>query len=131
VFLGGLTISETEEPAERSGGFICPNVSCRKIFAKPLKASILQQGSVKSYDACPFCLTEISSNSALVTLSVPVKEKSSQQDNISTQVEAAGKSLQCKNHFGYLSERTIKGQIPDECLTCRDIVSCMLKKTLE
>jgi hypothetical protein len=131
LFFGGLTISKTEESAKRSGGFICPNVSCRKIFAKPLKASNLQQGSLKAFDACPYCLTEVSSNSAIITLSDPVKEERFQKNDVSTQVETVGKSPQCKKHFGYLSERPSKGQIPDECLTCSEIVSCMLKKTTE
>jgi hypothetical protein len=58
-------------------------------------------------------------------------EESTEQDNAPTQVEAVGNSLECKNHFGYLGERSLKGQIPDECLTCKEIVHCMLKKTLE
>jgi len=38
-------------------------------------------------------------------------------------------SSQCKNHFGYLSQQSVKGQIPDECMVCKDVIQCMLKKT--
>jgi hypothetical protein len=42
--------------------------------------------------------------------------------------EPAEKSAGCNYHLGYLSERSSKEQIPDECMTCKDIVECMLKK---
>jgi hypothetical protein len=34
----------------------------------------------------------------------------------------------CAHHLGYLSEKSSKDQIPDECMMCKDIVTCMLKK---
>jgi hypothetical protein len=34
----------------------------------------------------------------------------------------------CQYHLGYLSEREHKEQIPDECISCKDILECMLKK---
>jgi hypothetical protein len=33
----------------------------------------------------------------------------------------------CKHHFGYLSQRSSKEKIPEECITCENIVQCMLK----
>jgi hypothetical protein len=41
------------------------------------------------------------------------------------------KPVVCHFHLGYLSERAQKEQIPEECLVCRDIVDCMLKKMRE
>ncbi len=38
------------------------------------------------------------------------------------------KPAACHFHLGYLSERTQKEQIPDQCLVCEDIVECMLRK---
>ena len=38
------------------------------------------------------------------------------------------KSPTCKYHLGYLSEREQKEQIPDDCICCKDILECMLKK---
>jgi hypothetical protein len=43
-------------------------------------------------------------------------------------VDVPQQSSSCGFHLGYLSERDPKGQIPDECMTCKDIVECMLKK---
>jgi hypothetical protein len=34
----------------------------------------------------------------------------------------------CQYHLGYLSEREKNRQIPDECIICKDIVECMLRK---
>ena len=34
---------------------------------------------------------------------------------------------QCSHHFGYLSERSSKEKIPEECMACGEIVNCMLK----
>jgi hypothetical protein len=56
-----------------------------------------------------------------------MKEEKVTQESISTQVGTNGKSI-CLNQFGYLSERKTKEQIPDECLTCKDILQCMQKK---
>ena len=33
----------------------------------------------------------------------------------------------CTHHFGYLSERSSKEKIPEECMACPEIVNCMLK----
>jgi hypothetical protein len=38
------------------------------------------------------------------------------------------KPVSCKFHLGYLSEREQKQEIPDECIICKDIVECMLKR---
>jgi hypothetical protein len=38
---------------------------------------------------------------------------------------------ECRHYLGYLSEKSAKEQIPDECMMCKDIVSCMLKKMKE
>jgi PP-loop superfamily ATP-utilizing enzyme len=64
-------------------------------------------------------------------LSDGAKQENAGQDDASKQAEAHGISPDCRNHFGYLSERSLKQRIPDECMTCKEIVHCMLKKTLE
>ncbi len=33
----------------------------------------------------------------------------------------------CAHHFGYLSKRSTKEKIPEECIVCENIVQCMLK----
>ena len=35
----------------------------------------------------------------------------------------------CHYHPGYLGEQKHKEQIPDECMVCKDIIECMIRKT--
>jgi hypothetical protein len=34
---------------------------------------------------------------------------------------------QCVRNFGYLSERSKGEEIPDECMTCGEMLDCMVK----
>ena len=67
----------------------------------------LQLGPDALYDACPYCLTKISSNDRAAV--VPIEE-----------------SRSCQHHLGYLRDRDKKTDVPDECMICKDIVDCML-----
>ncbi|MEM2108161.1 MAG: hypothetical protein QXL10_02615 [Candidatus Bathyarchaeia archaeon] len=53
-----------------------------------------------------------------------VKEKTPSKGHFQTHEKPSG----CSYYLGYLSERSSKDKIPDECLICKDIVECMLKK---
>jgi hypothetical protein len=44
---------------------------------------------------------------------------------------AAEAPSECAHYLGYLSEKSSSEQIPDECMMCKDIVTCMLKKMKE
>jgi len=37
------------------------------------------------------------------------------------------KTQKCVHHFGYLSTRSSKEKIPEECMMCENIVQCMLR----
>jgi len=41
--------------------------------------------------------------------------------------ESSPKVQGCVHHFGYLSERSKKEKIPEECMICGNVVQCMLK----
>jgi hypothetical protein len=107
--------------------FTCPNPLCEKVFINPLKALNLQQQTGEPYSACPYCLTEIVINQIVpnnepeekVDKSIPYKEKPMLNKE---------KPADCRYKFGYLSEREKKDQIPDECICCKDILECMLRK---
>jgi hypothetical protein len=51
--------------------------------------------------------------------SVDFKEK--------TLAESSPKVQGCIYHLGYLSKRSKKEKIPEECMICENIVQCMLK----
>jgi hypothetical protein len=95
----------------------------------------LQSNSADPYDACPYCLTEITQGEESIELpaeSPEVEAEHEVADEVVTKetVGVPQQSSSCGFHLGYLSERS-KGQIPDECMTCKDIVECMLKKMRE
>ncbi|MEM3700365.1 MAG: hypothetical protein QXL57_05815 [Candidatus Bathyarchaeia archaeon] len=104
------------------------------MFTAPLKAENLNLKHAKSYNACPYCLTEIT-----VEKSAPIIE-TSQKAEVELEVkaqevivkeketlQAPPKTQGCAHHFGYLSERKTKEKIPEECMMCENIVQCMLK----
>lgn len=121
---GTSAISQTDEQKETAHNFRCPNVSCHRTFAKPLKASNLQKQSGEPYDACPYCLTEI-------TVDDEEHGDAVEQNCAPTVFQNATKSPECKKHLGYLGERSVKEPVPDECMMCTAVVQCMLKKALE
>jgi hypothetical protein len=118
-----------------SHNFACPNPSCGKNFATPLKAKNFSSRGAKPYDACPYCLTEI----PVATISATTEEEQKQEielpkikketsplteekpDHTSPKVQG------CAHHLGYLSKRSPKEKIPESCMMCEKIVQCMLK----
>jgi hypothetical protein len=115
------------EHGGKKKAFTCQNPSCKKTFTAPLKTLNLQQTAPEPYFTCPHCLTKIETidgslkadeKAQLKVNQVESKEKLDNNDNAAA----------CNYHPGYLSERTQKEQIPDDCLVCKDIVDCMLRK---
>jgi len=106
----------------------------------------LQQDSEEPYDACPYCLTEILlEDEPSVTYDEPEETFETDETeepeeaetdveetvHVEEQVETPEAPSECAYYLGYLSERSSKEQIPDECMMCKDIVTCMLKKMKE
>ena len=105
----------------------------------------LQQDSEEPYEACPYCLTEIvPDEEPSVTYDEPepfepeeteeleeADAEIEEPEPLEEHVETPEAASECRHHIGYLSERSSKEQIPDECILCKDIVSCMLKKMKE
>ena len=110
--------------------YTCSNVKCGKTFAKPLKATNLRQATLEPYDACPYCLNEVAPavEQASIESTVTATENSAPEQHDAG--PTAGNSA-CRNYFGYLSRQSLKGEIPDECMVCKEVINCMLKKTLE
>jgi hypothetical protein len=131
-------MSRIEAKTKKSNEFTCPNVSCGKVFTKPLRALDLQQDNEEPYDACPYCLTEIKIDTeppfacdkpeAETFEAEETETEVEDQKPIDDHLETPEAPSECPHHLGYLSERSSKEQIPDECMMCKDIVTCMLKK---
>jgi hypothetical protein len=103
----------------------------------------LQQDAEEPYDACPYCLTEIKlEEEAPPTFEEPEIQEPEETEKLPEEAEAeveetpsveepvktAEAPSDCLHYLGYLSEKSSKEQIPDECMMCKDIVTCMLKK---
>ena len=107
----------------------CTNPSCGKIFELPLKALNLQEESAKPYSACPFCLTKITDPELEIAEEKTSKQPQNEQlSNKEKSAKSKEKPTGCRYHLGYLSERQQGQQIPDDCIVCKNIVDCMLKK---
>jgi hypothetical protein len=115
--------------------YTCPNPSCGRVFTNPVKAENLCSKDTDVYDACPFCLTEITveKNQATIEEKKDLEKKKikSEQARVysrkETVAESPPKVQKCTHQFGYLSKRSSKEKIPEECMMCENIVQCMLK----
>jgi hypothetical protein len=99
----------------------------------------LQQDTEEPYDACPYCLTEIVlDDEPTVAPDEPetfepeeTETEVEEAAHVEEQVESSETPSGCLHYLGYLSEKSSKEKIPDECMMCKDIVTCMLKKMKE
>jgi hypothetical protein len=101
----------------------------------------LQNNPSETYFSCPYCLTEIEIVKAPTRLIVEQDEtEEAGRETVQPEIEpeetkinqeSSTNKVACNFHPGYLSERSSNEQIPDECLVCKDIVDCMLKKMRE
>lgn len=115
--------------------YTCPNPSCGRVFTNPIKAENLRSKDAEVYDACPFCLTEITLEKKAITIeekkNLEKKKTKSEQASVyskkETIAESPPKVQKCTHQFGYLSKRSAKEKIPEECMMCENIVQCMLK----
>jgi hypothetical protein len=116
---------QPQETAKDAKRFVCSNASCRRAFTHPLKTVNIGT-STAPYDACPYCLTEVTRDTVAVLAESTPKAEISMQPPTKKQDAPSHAPDGCKNQFGYLGQRASK-EIPDECLTCKLIVKCMLK----
>jgi hypothetical protein len=112
--------------------YTCPNPSCGRAFTSPVKTENLCSKDAKVYDACPFCLTEISVEKDSITIEEKEHLKKTESDQASMYsrekkpAKPSPKVQGCTHHFGYLSKRSKSEKIPEECMMCEHIVQCML-----
>jgi hypothetical protein len=96
----------------------------------------LQESPTEAYSACPFCLTKITETQLKDDkIKEPqledIKPEKIQEETVLSKekpIKNKEKPGSCQYHLGYLSEREKNQQIPDECMMCKDIVECMLRK---
>jgi hypothetical protein len=127
--------TKKREAVEESQRFRCTNPSCQKVFDEPIKAKNLGPESEEVYDACPYCLTAIASESSSLDEKSEkleaVTSSRSEPVGVRSEKETSGpsppKGQGCTRHLGYLSERPTREKIPEECIVCENVLQCMLK----
>ncbi|MEM1563211.1 MAG: hypothetical protein QW161_00875 [Candidatus Bathyarchaeia archaeon] len=94
-------------------------------------------GNGTVYEACPYCLTEIMvEKPVIISAAGPkISEKSEAEEKTLAKeefdVQTVPEKTECKHYFGYLSKRSSKEGLPEECIMCEKIVQCMLKTITE
>lgn len=134
---GGLTIPKKKETPKDSPNFLCSNPSCGKTFTNPLKARNMGANNAKTFEACPYCLAEITvgmeddlieeSKSAVRETKANIRTETVTKEARAALSSSGPKVEGCKRHLGYLSQRSSKEKIPEECIMCDKIVQCMLQ----
>jgi hypothetical protein len=92
----------------------------------------------KPYDACPYCLTEISApvvSASAGTYPKPEPKSIKIEEEMPFAKEekheqASPKIQGCAHHLGYLSKRAANESIPEDCMICQNIIKCMLKTVI-
>jgi len=59
---------------------------------------------------------------------IPEKESKTEEKQV---IQIIPEKAECKHYFGYLSQRSSKEGVPEECIICEKIVQCMLKTITE
>jgi DNA-directed RNA polymerase subunit RPC12/RpoP len=93
---------------------------CRATFNKPILAAVTTSGNVQKYYACPRCLSKVKN----VELQENTAKTAPAQETKKFVVEKL-EAAKCEHFVGYLKKRPKDTPIPDECLTCAEIVKCL------
>lgn len=104
------------------------------MFPRPLKTENLGAKGGQPFDACPYCLTEIVVEASTLGGEGQKSDNEKTDENQTIQQSIDEKSVrsptprnECSHFFGYLSKRSSKDKIPEECMVCGKVVNCMLK----
>jgi len=95
---------------------------CGEDFEHPLLAMVFSDVLVKEYYACPKCLSKVASLG---------RERGADEAEVAEEAveESAGLKFEasagCAHHLGYLKNRPKNTPIPEECLTCSQMIDCV------
>ena len=99
----------------------CPYEECGKVIKTPLVVTDMSKTPRDTYYACPYCLSKVE---------IVVKGEKG-LDSVSFETSDNPKemsSLECPHHFGHLRDLLRDASIPEECLTCPQLIRCSTKK---
>jgi hypothetical protein len=79
-------------------------------------------------------LTEFSNEGPPSTVAARQDSEMRETENASGDLQAAeerasepASKTQCAHHFGYLSERSNREKIPEDCMVCEKMLDCMVR----
>lgn len=104
-----------------SGTLSCPYVKCGKVIETPLLVTDMSKTLRDTYYACPYCLSKVE---------IVVKDEKG-LDPVSFETSDNPKEMsshECPHHFGHLRDLLGDALIPEECLTCPQLIRCSTKK---
>jgi DNA-directed RNA polymerase subunit RPC12/RpoP len=109
--------------------------ACGEPVETPLLAMIISKSTTEKYYACPKCLSKITNISKepemKEALEIDVDENTLKNEiaeperlQVSTEGNVEGPKS-CLHFLGYLKQRPKDKPIPEECLTCSNMIDCM------
>ena len=106
---------------------------CGKVFENSIELTDFSSMPMQTYRACPFCFRKVDKEETLKEFDeiVPVEpltlkgNKKVPQEQDHKETESSG-DAGCPHYLGYLKKRPKNAPIPDICLTCRNMVKCVL-----
>ncbi len=114
---------ESKEPSNIES-IPCPNRRCGRVFDKPLELIDLARPSDQSSYVCPYCLTKLEpAQPKQEAVAETFSEETVEKVEDVTEVEEG----KCPHFVGYLKKRPKNAPIPDFCLTCPQMMECMLR----
>ncbi len=106
---------------QESRALSCPYEKCGKTIETPLVVTDMSKTPRETYYACPYCLSKVE---------IVVKGEKG-LDSVTFETSDNPKeisSLKCPHHFGHLRDLPGGASIPEECLTCTQLIRCSTKK---
>jgi DNA-directed RNA polymerase subunit RPC12/RpoP len=97
---------------------------CGEEFHQPLLAKISSSGSVRTYYACPRCLTKVAEDRRQQSgraEETPISLRDLKKASMKSE-----EGVSCQHFFGYLGKRPKDTSIPEDCLVCERMIECMV-----
>jgi len=113
-------LSQVSEELSKAQNITCPNNKCGKVFDKPLQLIDLAKPSDEGYLVCPYCLSQLESAQPEQEMAAETFLEEKPQDILEHKEEG------CSHFVGYLRKRPKNASIPDFCLTCPEMMKCLL-----
>jgi hypothetical protein len=114
-------------------GVGCSCGSCGREFGSPVELADFCKKPMQTYQACPFCFTKVGEPEEpklSETTSALTREESKLMEgggDASSERDADNpQEVECAHYFGYLKKRPKKTAIPDDCLTCPQMIKCIM-----